>query len=73
MSLKTRMTQIAAFTAVGVALAASPAFAQEVVKIGYFIIDVIFVIATGRAFRTREGSRRMAERRHGDRRHSRPD
>ena len=49
-----------------------PAF-HEVVKIGYFIIAVIFVIATGRAFRTREGSRRMAERRHGDRRHSGPD
>jgi hypothetical protein len=46
-----------------------PAF-HEVVKIGYFIIAVIFVIATGRAFRTREGRRRQGERRHGDRRHS---
>ena len=46
-----------------------PAF-HEVVKIGYFIIAVIFVIATGRALRTREGRRRKGERRHGDRRHS---
>ena len=48
---------------------AMPAF-HEVVKIAYFIIAVILVIATGRAFRTREGSRRVAERRHGDRRQS---
>ncbi|HZJ01050.1 MAG TPA: hypothetical protein VFD22_10350 [Gemmatimonadaceae bacterium] len=46
-----------------------PAF-HEVVKIGYFIIAVIFVIATGRAIRTREGRRRKGERRQGDRRHS---
>lgn len=46
-----------------------PAF-HEVVKIGYFAVAVIFVIATGRALRTREGRRRKGERRHGDRRHS---
>src|SRR5215212_3476859 len=48
---------------------AMPAF-HDVVKIGYFIVAVIFVIATGRALRTREGRRRRTERRHGDRRHS---
>jgi hypothetical protein len=46
-----------------------PAF-HEVVKLGYFIVAVIFVIATGRALRTREGRRRKGERRHGDRRRS---
>ena len=46
-----------------------PAF-HEVVKLGYFIVAVIFVIATGRALRTREGRRRKGERRHGDRRKS---
>ena len=44
-----------------------PAF-HDVVKIGYFIVAVIFVIAAGRALRTREGSRRASERRKGDRR-----
>ena len=44
-----------------------PAF-HDVVKIGYFIVAVIFVIAAGRALRTREGSRRVSERRKGDRR-----
>ena len=44
-----------------------PAF-HDVVKIGYFIIAVIFIIAAGRALRTREGRRRVAERRHADRR-----
>lgn len=44
-----------------------PAF-HDVVKIGYFIVAVIFVIAAGRALRTREGSRRVSERRRGDRR-----
>jgi hypothetical protein len=47
-----------------------PAF-HEVVKIAYFAIAVVFVISTGRALRTREGRRRMEERRHGDRRQSR--
>ena len=46
-----------------------PAF-HEVVKLGYFIVAVMFVISTGRALRTREGRRRKGERRHGDRRHS---
>ncbi len=46
-----------------------PAF-HEVVKIGYFIITVIFIVATGRAFRTRERGRRVSERRHDERRHS---
>jgi hypothetical protein len=49
-----------------------PAF-HEVVKIGYFIIAVIFIIATGRALRTRESRRRVSERRHADRRHSGPE
>ena len=46
-----------------------PAF-HEVVKIVYFIIAVILIIITGRAFRSREGRRRVADRRHGDRRGS---
>lgn len=49
-----------------------PAF-HDVVKIGYFIIAVIFVIAAGRALRTREGSRRVSERRQGDRRGKREE
>ena len=49
-----------------------PAF-HDVVKIGYFIIAVIFVIAAGRALRTREGSRRVSERRQGDRRDEKED
>jgi hypothetical protein len=49
---------------------AMPAF-HEVVKIAYFAIAVVFVISTGRALRTREGRRRMEERRYGDRRQSR--
>ena len=48
---------------------AMPAF-HDVVKIGYFIVAVIFVILAGRAFRTRERGRRVAERRHHDRRGS---
>jgi hypothetical protein len=44
-----------------------PAF-HEVVKIVYFVIAVILVIVTGRAFRSRERGRRVGERRHGDRR-----
>jgi hypothetical protein len=48
---------------------AMPAF-HEVVKIAYFVIAVIFIISVGRAFRTRGGRRRVAERRHGDRRSS---
>jgi small-conductance mechanosensitive channel len=44
-----------------------PAF-HEVVKIVYFVIAVILVIATARALRTREGNRRTGERRHADRR-----
>ena len=49
-----------------------PAF-HDVVKIGYFIIAVIFVIAAGRALRTRESSRRVSERRQGDRRGKREE
>jgi hypothetical protein len=49
-----------------------PAF-HDVVKIGYFIIAVIFVITAGRALRTREGSRRVSERRQGDRRDEKED
>ena len=49
-----------------------PAF-HDVVKIGYFIVAVIFVIAAGRALRTREGSRRVSERRQGDRRGQKED
>ena len=44
-----------------------PAF-HDVVKIGYFAIAVVLVIATARAFRTRERSSRRGERRQGDRR-----
>jgi len=47
-----------------------PAF-HEVVKIVYFVIAVILVIITGRAFRSRESRRREADRRHGDRREKR--
>ena len=47
-----------------------PAF-HEVVKIVYFVIAVILVIITGRAFRSREGRRRKGDRRHGDRRQTR--
>lgn len=46
---------------------------HDVVKIGYFIVAVIFVIAAGRALRTREGSRRVSERRRGDRREKREE
>lgn len=46
-----------------------PAF-HDVVKPVYFAIGVVFVIATGRAFRSREGARRGADRRHADRRHN---
>ena len=49
-----------------------PAF-HDVVKIGYFIVAVIFVIAAGRALRTREGSRRVSERRKADRRERREE
>lgn len=45
-----------------------PAF-HDVVKPVYFVIAVVFVIATGRALRSREGARRGADRRHADRRH----
>ena len=45
-----------------------PAF-HDVVKPVYFVIGVVFVIATGRGLRSREGARRVADRRHGDRRH----
>ena len=41
---------------------------HEVVKIIYFILLVIVVIATGRWFRIRGPDQRHAERRHGDRR-----
>ncbi len=41
---------------------------HDVVKIVYFILLVILVIATGRWFRVRQGRRRNADRRHGDRR-----
>lgn len=49
-----------------------PAF-HEVVKLLYFVIAVVFVIATGRWFRIRgttnrrAGDRRKNERRHGQR------
>lgn len=46
---------------------------HDVVKIGYFIVAVIFVISAGRALRTREGSRRVSERRQGDRRGKREE
>lgn len=49
-----------------------PAF-HDVVKIGYFIIAVIFIITAGRALRTREGSRRVSERRQEDRRGQKED
>lgn len=49
-----------------------PAF-HDVVKIGYFIIAVMFIITAGRALRTREGSRRVSERRQGDRRGQKED
>ena len=49
-----------------------PAF-HDVVKIGYFVIAVIFIITAGRAIRTREGSRRVSERRQGDRRDGKED
>lgn len=49
-----------------------PAF-HDVVKIGYFIIAVMFVITAGRALRTRERSRRVSERRQGDRRGQKED
>lgn len=41
---------------------------HEVVKIIYFILLVILVIATGRWFRVRKGRRRNADRRHAERR-----
>lgn len=41
---------------------------HEVVKIIYFIVVVILIIATGRWFRIRGPNQRHAERRHGDRR-----
>jgi len=43
---------------------------HEVVKIVYFILAVILVIATGRWFRVRGTRHRNADRRHGDRRGS---
>jgi hypothetical protein len=46
---------------------AMPAF-HDVVKIVYFAIGVFLVIVTGRWVRSRERGRRVAERRHGDRR-----
>ena len=46
---------------------------HDVVKIGYFIVAVIFIIAAGRALRTREGSRRVSERRQRDRREKREE
>ena len=49
-----------------------PAF-HDVVKIGYFAVAVVFVITAGRAMRTREGSRRVAERRQNDRRGTPPE
>ena len=49
-----------------------PAF-HDVVKIVYFAIAVILIITTGRQLRSREGRRRVAERRHGDRRKERSD
>lgn len=50
---------------------AMPAF-HDVVKLIYFIIAVIFVIATGRALRTRGGNRRVHERRRSERRRGGP-
>ena len=43
-----------------------PAF-HDVVKIGYFIIAVIFIITAGRALRTRRVSDRRQEDRRGKR------
>lgn len=48
-----------------------PAF-HDVVKLIYFIIAVIFIIVTGRALRTRGGSRRVSERRRSERRRGGP-
>lgn len=50
---------------------AMPAF-HDVVKLIYFIIAVICVIATGRALRLRGGSRRVSERRRSERRRGGP-
>lgn len=50
---------------------AMPAF-HDVVKLIYFIIGVVFVITTGRALRTREGGRRVHERRRSERRRGGP-
>ena len=44
---------------------------HEVVKIIYFLLLVIVVIATGRWFRLRGPNQRHADRRHGDRRKDR--
>ena len=41
---------------------------HEVVKIIYFLLLVIVVIATGRWFRIRGPNQRRGDRRHGDRR-----
>ena len=49
---------------------------HEVVKLIYFIIAVILVVATGRWFRIRHTRRRQGEqgdRRHGERRQSKSD
>jgi len=45
-----------------------PAF-HEFVKIFYFVIAIVFVIATARFFRVRGKDRRLRERRVRDRRH----
>ena len=46
---------------------------HEVVKIIYFILLVILVIATGRWLRVRRGRRRTADRRHAERRRGEED
>ncbi|MEO8577607.1 MAG: hypothetical protein ABI556_12935 [Gemmatimonadales bacterium] len=46
---------------------------HEVVKIIYFILLVILVIATGRWFRVRGTRRKNADRRHAERRHGKED
>jgi hypothetical protein len=49
-----------------------PAF-HEFVKIFYFVIAVVFLIATARFFRVRGKDRRLRERRVRDRRHEELD
>jgi hypothetical protein len=49
-----------------------PAF-HDFVKIFYFVIAVVFIIATARFFRRRERDRRLHERRMRDRRHEELD